>query len=163
MKSFHADNVSEFLSWPLWEYLNRPRHPVPRSRAYRKNDNAHCEQKNWTHVRQLFGYNRFDQPPLVPLMNQVYKNWNLFQNHFHPTFKFSHKQKQGSKYKRTYQHPQTPYQRLLELDELAPEIKHRLKLQHQALNPFKLKNSFEQDLKIFFTSHGILHCEATYT
>lgn len=164
MKSFHADNGSEFLNWPLWEYLNRPGQQVPftRSRPYRKNDNAHCEQKNWTHVRQLFGYNRFEHNSLVPLMNQVYENWNLFQNHFRPTFKLSHKQKQGSKYKRSYEPPQTPYQRLLEREELAPEIKHHLKLQHEAINPFKLKTIIEKDLKIFFTSSGILHCEATY-
>jgi hypothetical protein len=164
MKSFHADNGSEFLNWPLWEYLNRPGHFVPftRSRAYRKNDNAHVEQKNWTHVRQLFGYERFEHPSLVPLMNRVYAGWNLFQNHFRPTFKLQSKDKRGSRYKKIYQPPQTPYQRLLESPELAPETKQELKRQHQQLNPFRLKKKIESDLKTFFTSAGILNNEATY-
>lgn len=65
LKSFHADNGSEFLNWPLYQYLTgRPWRQVPftRSRAYRKNDNAHVEQKNWTHVRQLFGHDRSNIP-----------------------------------------------------------------------------------------------------
>jgi hypothetical protein len=95
-------------------------------------------------------------------MNRIYETWNLFQNHFRPTFKLRTKQKRGSKYQRTYEPPQTPYQRMLEREELTPDIKHRLKLQHQALNPFQLKTSLEADLKIFFTLSGILHCEATF-
>lgn len=162
MKSFHADNGSEFLNWPLWHYLQRPDQPVSftRSRAYRKNDNAHVEQKNWTHVRQLFGYSRFAHPPLVALMNQVYANWNLLQNHFRPTFKLRAKEKHGGRYRRRYEPPQTPYQRLLQRPELSPEAKHRLKVLHEPLNPFALKKIIEADLKVFFTTAGILDREA---
>ncbi len=73
LKSFLADNGSEFLNWPLYPYLTGRRwHRVPftPSRACRKNDNAHVEQKNWTHVRQLFGHDRFERPQRVPLMNE---------------------------------------------------------------------------------------------
>jgi transposase InsO family protein len=71
MTSFHSDNGSGFLNWPLHAYLTgRPlKVPWTRSRAYRKNDNAHCEQKNWPHARQLLGYERFGHPELVPLLN----------------------------------------------------------------------------------------------
>jgi hypothetical protein len=89
MTSFHSDNGSEFLNWPLHEYLTgRPlKVPWTRSRAYRKNDNAHCEQKNWTHVRQLLGYERFGHPELVPLLNDLYgQEWSQYQNHFPPFF-----------------------------------------------------------------------------
>jgi hypothetical protein len=163
MKSFHADNGSEFLNWPLWEYLRGPKRKVKftRSRPYRKNDNAHVEQKNWTHVRQLFGHERFGHESLVPLMNRVYENWNLLRNHFHPTFKLKSKEKQGSRYVRRYEVPRTPYQRLAEGSTLAPLARHQIKERHQRLDPFELKKKVEQDLKIFFTALGILHCEAT--
>lgn len=163
MKSFHADNGSEFINWPLWEYLRGPKRKVnfTRSRAYRKNDNAHVEQKNWTHVRELFGYERYEHRPLVAMMNRVYAQWCLLQNHFRPTFKLQSKEKLGSRYRRRYEPLATPYQRLVQRPELAADRRHRLKLQRQALNPFTLRKSIEQELKIFFTALGNLHCEAT--
>jgi hypothetical protein len=163
MKSFHADNGSEFLNWPLWEYLRGPQPKVKftRSRAYRKNDNAHVEQKNWTHVRQLFGYERFEHASLVPLMNRVYESWNLLRDHFHPTFKLKCKEKHGSRYIRRYEAPRTPYQRLLASGQLSSLAKHQLKEKHQLLNPFALKKKVEQELKIFFTALGNLDREAT--
>lgn len=163
MKSFHADNGSEFLNWPLWEYLRGPKRKVKftRSRAYRKNDNAHVEQKNWTHVRQLFGHERFEHESLVALMNDIYTQWNLLQNHFRPTFKLKSKEKLGSRYRRRYEKPQTPYQRLTQQRELSPQSRHQLKVQHQTLNPIELKKSIEQNLKTFFTRLGILNREAT--
>jgi hypothetical protein len=163
MKSFHADNGSEFLNWPLWEYLRGPKRKVKftRSRPYRKNDNAHVEQKNWTQVRQLFGHERFEHASLVPLMNRVYASWNLLRNHFHPTFKLKSKDKQGSRYLRRYETPCSPYQRLLACSHLSPLAKHQLKEKHQQLNPFDLKKKVEQDLNIFFTALGNLNREAT--
>lgn len=163
MKSFHSDNGSEFLNWPLWEYLRSPERAVPftRSRPYHKNDNAHVEQKNWTHVRQLLGHERFEHAALVPLMNRLYVNWTRLRNHFHPTFKLKSKEKQRSRYIRRYEHPNTPYQRLLERAELSPPAQHQLKVQHQQINPFELKKQVEQDLKIFFTTLGNLNREST--
>jgi hypothetical protein len=163
MKSFHADNGSEFLNWPLWDYLRGPKRKVKftRSRPYRKNDNAHVEQKNWTHVRLLFGHERFKHATLVPIMNRIYANWNRLQNHFRPTFKLRSKEKLGSRYRRRYEKPQTPYHRLSQRPELTPQNRHELKSQHQTLNPVDLKKSIEQNLKIFFTALGNLNCEAT--
>jgi len=73
MRDFHTDNGGEFLNWALHRHLSGRAAKLPwtRSRAYRKNDNAHCEQKNWTHVRQLFGHDRFEHPELVALMNDL--------------------------------------------------------------------------------------------
>ena len=162
MKSFHADNGSEFLNWPLWEYLHGKRKVrFTRSRPYRKNDNAHVEQKNWTHVRQLFGHDRFEHQPLVALMNKVYENWNILQNHFRPTFKLRSKEKVRSRYRRRYEKPCTPYQRLIQRLELTPQARHRLKTQHQQLNPLLLKKEIEHHLEIFFTAVGNLNREAT--
>ena len=123
IKTFHADNGSEFLNWPLWNHLNQRSKKVKftRSRAYRKNDNAHVEQKNWTHVRELFGHERFDRPELVGLMNDLYLNeWSLLLNHFSPTIKLLSKCRLGSNYRKIYEDPQTPYQRLLQSKALSP-------------------------------------------
>lgn len=164
-KSFHADNGSEFLNWPLYQYLmgrQWRRIPFTRSRAYRKNDNAHVEQKNWTHVRQLFGHDRFEHPHLVPLMNDLYtQEWSAFQNHFRPTFKLRGRDKRGSHTIRHYDDPQTPYARLLASSQISPQAKARLKAQHAQLNPFALKKNIEQKLRFFFTAKSNLQPEAT--
>jgi hypothetical protein len=167
MNSFHSDNGTEFLNWPLYEYLTGRRLKVPwtRSRAYRKNDNAHCEQKNWTHVRQLLGYARFAHPQLVPLLNDLYaQEWSHYQNHFRPTFKLLKREKKGGKTIKTYDKlPQTPYHRLLASPEIPEATKARLRAQHARLNPFALKKSIEQKLKKYFTALGNLDRESTKT
>ena len=167
MKSFHADNGSEFLNWSLYEHMTGRKMKVPftRSRAYRKNDNAHCEQKNWTHVRQLFGHDRFEHPELVSLMNDLYANeWSLFTNHFKPTFKLLKRDKRGSKTVRIYEPmPQTPYQRLLGSPDIDEATKTRLREEHTRLDPFELKKNIERKLKNFFTVLGNMNCESTKT
>lgn len=149
---FDVDNGSEFLTFHLWRYfLNRAR-PIPltRSRPYRKNDQAHVEQKNWTHVRQLLGYPRLERPQLIPLINDLYRTWGLFHNFFSPTLKLRSKSRKGSKTLRKYFKPQTPYQRLLDCPHLTQEQKQRLRAQYQNLNPFDLKEQVEQKLKLVF-------------
>jgi Integrase core domain len=164
MKHFHTDNGSEFLNGALHQHLTgRPvRLPWTRRRAYRKNDNAHCEPKNWTHVRQLFGHDRFEHPSLVALMNDLYsQEWSQFTNPFKPTFKLWKRDKRGSKTIRIYEKtPQTPYQRLLECPDIEPATKATLQTQHARLDPFKLKNDIERKLKNFFTVLGNLNREA---
>jgi hypothetical protein len=151
---FDCDNGSEFLNWHLVKYFteNRPQTvTMTRSRPYRKNDNAHVEQKNWTHVRHLFGYDRLDDPRLVNLMNDVYeKEWSLYQNHFMPSQKLLSKEKINSKYRRKYEKAQTPYQRLLESPDIDHEVKMQKALLHQTLNPFELKKSIEKKIKNIF-------------
>ena len=167
MQNFHTDNGGEFLNWALHRYLSGRAVKLPwtRSRAYRKNDNAHCEQKNWTHVRQLFGHERFGHAELVPLMNALYaKEWSQFTNHFKPTFKLLKREKKDGRTKRIYeQQPQTPYQRLLSSPDIAEATKAKLRAEHAALDPFALKKSIEARLKEFFTALGNLNRESTKT
>lgn len=145
------DNGSEFLAWHLIRYFTHKKVQLTRSRPYRKNDNAHVEQKNWTHVRHLMGYDRFDNPKVVPLMNDLYENeWSLYQNHFMPTQKLISKEKINSKYKKQYEKPKTPYQRVQESQHIAQTIKMELAILHQTLNPFELKKAIEKKLKIIF-------------
>ena len=120
---FDCDNGSEFLNHHLLRhFVNRPK-PVhfTRSRAYRKDDNAHIEQKNWTHVRQWIGYERLDDPRVVELLNELYRNeWRLFHNFFCPSVKLLAKQQLGSKTIKHHDRPKTPYQRLIDSPDILP-------------------------------------------
>lgn len=154
LQGFDCDNGSEFLNYHLVRYFTeRPEKPVPftRSRPYHKNDNAHVEQKNWSHVRQLFGYDRFENRELVSLMNDLYANdWSAYQNHFCPTLKLLEKQRINSKYRKRYEPPKTPYQRLLESEHISAEAKQALRRAHESFDPFKLKRTIERKLRAIF-------------
>jgi len=150
---FDCDNGSEFLNYHLMRYFTNRKEPVKftRSRAYHKNDNAHVEQKNWTHVRHLFGYDRLDNPVLVELMNDLYSNeWSLYQNHFCPVMKLIEKKKINSRYYKRYDKPMTPYHRLMTSGYLSGEAKVKLREQHKTLNPFELKRMIDKKLKHIF-------------
>lgn len=147
--SFDCDNGLEFINHALHDYFTKREKPVlfTRSRPYKKNDNAHVEQKNWTHVRNLFGYDRLDNKYIVALMNDLYrKEWGLFQNHFMPVMKLQHKERIGAKYKKTYDTPKTPYHRVLESNYVADTTKEKLEAIHKTLNPFTLKAEIENKL-----------------
>ncbi|CAL7964359.1 hypothetical protein GAMM_70033 [Gammaproteobacteria bacterium] len=152
---FDCDNGSEFLNYHLIRYFgNRPKERMvqfTRSRPYHKDDNAHVEQKNWTHVRQFLGYDRFESKKLVPLMNDLYSNeYNLLQNYFCPNMKLISKKRINAKYYKKYDQPQTPYQRLLASHDIASEAKQNLIATYQLLNPFALRRNIESKLKIIF-------------
>jgi hypothetical protein len=153
---FDCDNGSEFLNYHLLRYFtDRPKNPVTfsRSRPYRKNDNAFVEQKNWTHVRQLLGYDRFDKKELVGLINDLYKHeWSLFTNYFCPTLKLKEKIKINSRYIKTYEPPQTPCQRLLASQHIESDAKKHLQEVYNSLNPFTLKRRIEEKLKSIFNT-----------
>ena len=147
---FDCDNGSEFLNHHLWRYFARRKEPVQftRSRPYHKNDNAHVEQKNWTHVRCLLGYERLENPQLLGSINALYRDtWAPFHNHFCPSMKLTEKRREGARQIKRYDAPKTPYQRLLESDVLDEQKRAALEQQHAALNPFALKRQIEQGLK----------------
>ena len=153
LKGFDCDNGSEFLNYHLLSYFQG--HPnvikFTRSRPYKKNDNAHVEQKNWTHVRQLFSYDRFDNKSLINLMNNLYsKEWSQLQNYFFPSMKLKEKTRINSRYKKKYEEPQTPYQRLIDSNDIDEEQKSKLQAQFKKLDPFKLKARIEKKLKAIF-------------
>jgi hypothetical protein len=152
LRGFDVDNGSEFLTFHLWRYfLDRPA-PVDlrRSRPYKKNDQAHVEQKNWTHVRQLLGYSRIEGPEAVALINELYRTWGRLHNFFCPTLKLLSKTRRGSKTIRKYSAPQTPYQRLFDSPHLSPQEKDQLRARFQQLNPLQLKSQLEEQLKAVF-------------
>lgn len=156
IQSINVDNGSEFLNHHLVEYFspenknkNRSRFIMTRSRSYRKNDNCHAEQKNWTTVRQIFGYERLEWEELIPLMNRIYEVQNKLTNHFIPQFKLKSKVRVGAKIKRQYDAPKTPHERLMLDSKLSEESKKRLQQEHETLNPLHLREQREELLKEF--------------
>lgn len=153
LKGFDCDNGSEFLNYHLLRYFSNREKPVgfTRSRPYKKNDNAHVEQKNWTHVRHLLGYDRLEDPRLVEYINDLYSNeWSLLQNFFMPSMKLTEKTRINSRYKREYSNPCTPYERLILSESISENKKIELKETNKKLNPFELKKEIERKLKKIF-------------
>lgn len=153
MKGFASDNGSEFLNQDLYRYLKKRKEPVDfvRRRPYKKNDNAHVEQKNFTHVRSLFGYWRYEDPELVQKMNEIYQAyWNPLWNYFTPCLKLKSKTRVGGKIKKEYDTPRTPAQRLLDYEGLTSWQATYIKDQLRSRNPFWLKQQLDIKLKEFF-------------
>jgi hypothetical protein len=151
---FDCDNGSEFLNYHLLRHFTERTQPVSftRSRAYHKDDNAHIEQKNWTHVRQWLGYDRFDDPSRVDLFNDLYRNeWRLFHNFFCPSVKLIAKERIGSKTIKHHDIPRTPYQRIMLSNHISESIKQSLAKELETLNPFVLRQTMEAKLKKIFS------------
>lgn len=151
---FDCDNGSEFLNYHLIRYFQKRPKPVQftRSRPYHKDDNAHVEQKNWTHVRQLFGYYRIENQALISAMNDLYKHeCSLLHNYFYPAMKLIDKKRVQSKIIKKHDKPKTPYQRIMESKDIDSLKKEQLAAIYKTLNPFELKASLEAKLKNIFT------------
>jgi hypothetical protein len=153
---FDCDNGGELLNYMLLEYFTGQKNPIQytRSREYRKNDNAHIEEKNWTHVRQFIGYQRFDQSQTVKMLNELYLNqWRLYLNFFLPAFKLIEKKRDGSKIIKRFSSPLTPYQRLMASEHITQSKKKELTKIFNSLDPFllhkKVKNKIKDILKCY--------------
>jgi hypothetical protein len=147
---FDCDNGSEFLNHHFWRYFAERKAPVQftRSRPYHKNDNAHVEQKNWTHVRCLLGYERLGNAQLLEPINALYRDaWQLYHNHFCPSVKLLEKRREGARQIKRHDPPKTPYQRLLDSDLLEAPKRAALEQEHAMLNPFALKCQIEAGLR----------------
>jgi hypothetical protein len=145
-----SDNGGEFLNHHVLKWLQKRPQPVfmTRSRPYKKDDNAHVEQKNWTHVRQCFGYERHDNPELVEPMNELVKGaYGQLLNYFHASLKLEHKERKGGKVRRIYGAAQTPLARVLASAQVSPATKQRLLQEKARLNPFALKQAVTRSLK----------------
>lgn len=150
---FDADNGGEFINHHLMRHFADRVKPVQftRSRPYHKDDNAHVEQKNWTHVRQWFGYYRLDKRKIVDMMNNLYRTeWRLYHNFFQPSTKLIEKKVVASKVIKRYDTPKTPYERVMESKHVNQSVKHYLKEQFETLNPFQLRKSIEAKMKKIF-------------
>ena len=146
-----SDNGGEFLNYHVMNWLQKRPRPVfmTRSRPWKKNDNAHVEQKNWTHIRECFGYERHDNPQVVEPMNALVKDpYGKLLNYFHASLKLERKQRVGGRLQRIYGAAQTPVARVLASAEVTPQTKRRLEQEKARLNPFALKREVDRGLKI---------------
>ena len=143
LKAIDPDNGSEFINWQLFNYCIQREVEFTRGRPYQKNDNAHVEQKNWTHVRKVFGYKRRETEYELNIMNDLYKNeLRQYKNFFMPNVKLIDKKRiglHGEKIKKIYDKAKTPYQRVLECDQISEEKKEQLKKEYEQINPAALR------------------------
>lgn len=143
----HPDNDKGFINDLVYRYAQGSNLGFSRSRAYKKNDNCHVEQRNWFSVRRAFGYLRFDTEKERRLLNDLYRNeLRLYRNFFLPTMKLKEKIRVGSKVHRKYEKAQTPYRRIFALKQVPASKEKQLKKVYDALNPAQLKRDI--DLKL---------------
>lgn len=146
-----SDNGGEFLNYHILGALQKRSRPVflTRSRPYKKDDNAHIEQKNWTHVRQWFGYERHDNPEIVEPLNALCRGpLGQLLNYFHASLKLEKKERtEAGKIRRIYPPAQTPLQRVLDSPEVAESAKGQLRADKARLNAFALKREVDRQLR----------------
>jgi hypothetical protein len=145
--SIDSDNGGEFINNRLFEYCQNERIGFTRSRPYKKDDNAHIEQKNWTHVRKIIGWDRYDTPEAVQAMNDLYAHQlRLYMNLFQPSVKLRERVRKGSRRTRRYDPPLTALDRLLRMPgidraKLEPLVQLRARL-----DPFALSATIRRKL-----------------
>lgn len=142
-----SDNGSEFINWHLKSWCERKQIQLTRGRPYKKDDNAHIEQKNWTHVRKLLGWDRYDTPEAVEAINHLYRNeLRLWLNLYLPSVKLLKKIRVGSKVRRVYDGPRTPFERVKACPQADREKVARLEEVRKNLDPFQLGKIIEHKL-----------------
>jgi len=147
----HPDTGSEFVNWYLKAWADESHIELTRSRPYHKNDNAYVEQKNGHVIRRFLGYSRIDQREVVAKMNELYDVLELYLNHFVASRKCLEKVRVGSKYRKTYDKGQPAYRRVLANSDISAEVKDKLKVEHEALNPLILKRRIDTLTSELFT------------
>ncbi len=158
LQGINSDNGSEFINWHVGVWCARHQVQFSHSRPYKKDDNAYIEQKNWTHVRKLMGWDHYDTAPAVEAMNDLYRNeLRLWLNLFQPSAKLIKKVRVGSKLRRRYDLPRTPLDRLTAWETDDATVRTRLaallKLR-QGLDPFELSRQIDRKLdRIYALAH----------
>jgi transposase InsO family protein len=141
--AIHSDNGQEFLNAHLKSYCSTAGIQFTRSRPYRKNDNAHVEQKNGFLVRQLVGYERYDRPEQVEWLNAIYSLHDRYFNFCLPTRKLVGKERHGARVKKTFDTAKAPAVRLIETDTLSPEQAQQLQSLRGSQDPLTLHKQLE--------------------
>lgn len=139
-----SDNGAEFINDELIRYCDDEHLTFTRSRVSRKNDQPYVEQKNWSVVRRLVGDARYDTPRQVNQLNALYEIYRLYVNHFLPVTKLMSKVRMGRRVKKIYDAPKTPYQRVLDSDQVSPEAKRRLRAIHARLDIVQLRRQMDE-------------------
>jgi hypothetical protein len=144
LRGIDSDNGSEFINDQLYRYCLQEEITFTRGRAGKKNDGAHVEQKNWSVVRRAVGYYRYDIPEQLELLNRLYAVMHFYVNFFLPVMKLKEKTRVGSKVKRTYDEPQTPYARVLASPDVSEEHKAELRETYDMLDLVDLRRQINE-------------------
>jgi hypothetical protein len=147
MLGLGSDNGSEFINRGLYEYCSRHHITFTRSRSYKKNDNCHVEQKNWSVIRRQVGYQRYSSKAAYEALGNVYALLRLYLNFFQPVLKLKVKCRQGSRIHKVYDEAQTPYSRLLKSGVLGEDKMRALADIYNELNPMALHEQIAQALQ----------------
>ena len=142
-----SDNGSEFINQHLFTYCREEKITFTRSRAYKKNDSCHVEQKNGNIVRRLVGYDRYTTKAAYQCLERVYSLVRLYTNFFQPTMKLMSKTRHGAKVNKIYDTARTPYQRLLEAGALKLAKQQELVASYHLLNPVLLLKQINSNLE----------------
>lgn len=150
LRGLDSDNGTEFINDLLYRYCQQEQLTFTRSRPYKKNDQAHVEQKNWSVVRHTVGYDRWETAAELKLLKSIYDDLRLYINFFQPSFKLLGKERLGNKIRKQYDVPKTPYQRVLDHTEVSTEVKTRLSQLYVQLNPAELRRQIDQKTAILW-------------
>jgi len=152
IKGFHSDNGGEFVNWHLESYYRNRKTPIEmtRGRPGKKNDNPHVEQKNYTHVRLLLGWDRIENQALIKEINQMYEAANLLTNFFCANRHLVYKERRGSRYYKRYDRPTMPVDRLLASESLNEAQKTHLCLMRSGLDPYQLRKFIDTKQRAIF-------------
>ena len=142
-----SDNGGEFINQQLYTYCQKHKITFTRSRSYKKNDSCHVEQKNWSVVRRLVGYDRYTTKEAYECLERVYCDVRLYMNFFQPTMKLWSKTRHGARVHKVYERAQTPYQRLLKTGVLNMEKQAELAAEYRRLNPVQLLKRINGNLE----------------
>jgi hypothetical protein len=153
LRGIDSDNGSEFINTHLFNFCQQRAKnrsvQFTRSRPYKKDDNAHVEQKNWTHVRKLLGWERYDTWQALKTINHLYPQLRIFQNLFQPSMKLTRKIRKGSRLIRRYDQPSTPLERVLKFSQKTQQIE-ALKSLLKNTDPFELSRHIDQRLDCLY-------------
>jgi hypothetical protein len=139
----HSDNGSEFFNDQLNRFCQAQHYEFTRSRPYKKNDNAHVEQKNKQYVREFVGYDRYDTSEEVDWLNEIYKHLDLYANLVQPMRKVVSKKRVGKRTRKKFDTARTPLTRLIEANIMTGVTKQRLRDVEQSINPLALHHEIE--------------------
>jgi hypothetical protein len=148
LRGIDSDNGSEFINSNLLRYCQAQEIQFTRGRPYQKDDNAHIEQKNWTHVRKLVGYWRYDTPAALAALNDLYRHeLRLFHNLFLPSVKRLTKERVGARLRRHYDAARTPLERVQACPEADPQAVAALVRRRDQLDPFALAQAIDRKIE----------------
>ena len=154
LKGIDSDNDSAFLNGQLVDWCEESGIEFTHCRPYRKNYQAHIEQKNWVAVRQLVGYDRYEGEEAFRLLGEIYRDWRLLVNFFTPVRKLIAKERVGARVRKVYDRAQTPYRRVLASKEVPEEEKDSLRAVYQGLNPVEIRRRMEENLRKLWGLNG---------